>query len=170
MYLWLIFGFLSTMLNCDLQRFLTSHPAFVHFMGIIAFFFLFTIIDTNNKTSIGAVWLKTLLVYLLFVLMTKSKWYFVIPILLLLLIDQTVKKDIAIRQAAGNNVEDETIQRQQHITRNINIMIFILIIVGVVHYMILQYQQYRQDFSILKFFFGITKCKTMMEVKQLTKV
>jgi hypothetical protein len=40
--LWLLFGFLSSMVSCDLQRFMQSHLLFRHFVGLVSFFFLFT--------------------------------------------------------------------------------------------------------------------------------
>lgn len=158
MFLWLIFGYLAGLLNCDLQRFLQSHPVWIHVFGITAFFFLFTILDSNNKTSIGVVWVKTLFIYMLFVLMTKSKWYFVVPVLALLLIDQTIKKDIAIKQADGKDVEKQK-ETQQQITRLLNVVIITMILVGTVHYMYLQKLEYGKEFSFAKFFLGFGKCK-----------
>lgn len=157
MFLWLIFGYLSTLLNCDLQRWLRKHPIFIHAFGLVAFFFLFTLIDSNNKTSIGIVWFKTVLIYILFVLMTKSKWYFVIPVLALLLIDQSFKKDLAIKKANSENVEKSE-RRQITLTKFINAFVIALIIIGTIHYAYLQKKQYKNAFSWIAFF-GIKKCK-----------
>jgi len=159
MYLWMIFAYLSGLLNCDLQRFMQRNPLFVHIMGLTAFFFLFTLIDTNNKSSIGLVWVKTFFVYSLFVLMTKSKWYFVIPVLVLLLIDQSMKKDVAIKEAAEKPYSKEQLELREKITRVVNIVIICLILVGVLHYMFIQYSEYKSKFSLFKLFFGINKCK-----------
>lgn len=158
MYLWIIFGYVATLLNCDLQRFLKTYPLAMHLAGLIAFFFLFTVIDTNNQSNIQTVWFKTVLTYFLFVLMTKSKWYFVVPVLALLLIDQTLKKDLAFRQADG---QDTTAieKRQDIISSYINVLIIFLTIVGAIHYLILQRTEYGKQFDIFKFFFGWTRCK-----------
>ena len=43
LYLWLLFGFLSTMVSCDLQKWMVDNTFFRHVIGIIAFFFLFTV-------------------------------------------------------------------------------------------------------------------------------
>jgi hypothetical protein len=91
LYLWLLFGYLSSMISCDLQKLMTENNIIRHIIGIIAFFFLFTLVDSNNKLHIGYVWLKTFIVYFLFILMTKSKWYFSLPVLLLIIIDQSIK-------------------------------------------------------------------------------
>lgn len=159
MFLWLIFGYLAAMLNCDLQRMLQQHPLWVHLFGLTAFFFLFTILDSNNKSSIGVIWLKTLFIYILFVLMTKSKWYFVVPVLILLLVDQSVKKDLAIKQAKGEDVTQYK-QQQEKLTNILNITIITLIIVGTIHYIILQKLEYKTNFSLFQFFFGLSNtCK-----------
>jgi hypothetical protein len=159
MFLLLIFGYLAAMLNCDLQRMLMQHPLWIHLFGLTAFFFLFTIIDTNNKSSIGIVWLKTVLIYVLFVLMTKSKWYFVVPVLVMLLIDQSVKKDIAIREAKGEDTSKYR-KRQETLTKILNITIIVVIVAGTLHYMIFQKLEYKSNFSLFQFFFGVNRnCK-----------
>lgn len=156
MFLWLIFGYLTALLNCDLQRFLTQHPAWIHAFGLTAFFFLFTLLDSKNKTSLGVLWIKTFFIYLLFVLMTKSKWYFVVPVLVLLLIDQSLKKNIAIKE--GNNEPVDKSEHEQLISF-INMVVLVVIIVGTIHYYMLQKAQHKTDFRLSKFFFGIKDCK-----------
>lgn len=158
MYLWLIFGFLAGMLNCDLQRFMSQHPSIVHIFGLTAFFFLFTLLDSNNKNHIALVWLKTFLIYFLFVLMTKSKWYFAIPVITILLVDQTLKKHLAIKQAAGKATEDDA-ALQQDVSKFMNIFVVIVIVIGAIHYLFLQMSEYGDKFSFTTFLFGITRCK-----------
>lgn len=160
MFLWIIFGYLATLLNCDLQRFIIRNPLSVHLIGLTAFFFLFTLIDTNNKTSLWIITVKTILIYVLFVLMTKSKWYFVVPVLVLLLVDQAIKKHLAIQQASGGSTSslEET---QKRATQILNVLIISIILIGTMQYMYLQYLEYGKRFSLYKFFFGVSKCKDM---------
>jgi hypothetical protein len=161
MYLWIIFGYLSALLNCDLQRMIKGQPIVLHAFGLTAFFFLFTVLDGSNKTAIGYVWLKTVFIYILFILMTKSKWYFVVPVLLLLLVDQTLKKDVAFHKA-GEESSSKHIEKyervQQLISRVINIGIIFIILIGTLHYFFLQRAQHGTDFSFFKFFLGWTRC------------
>lgn len=158
MYLWLIFGFVSTIINCDLQRFMKKYPFFMHLFALTAFIFLFTLLDSNNKTSISLILIKTFFIYILFVLMTKSKWYFVLPVLALLLIDQLMKKKVAIDEAAGRKSEDY-VKIQETTSKIINIVILVTIITGTIHYVFLQRREYGKNFSWFNFFFGITRCK-----------
>jgi hypothetical protein len=165
MFLWVMFGFLVAIINCDLQRFIKQNPAFFHIVGLTAFFFLFTLLDTKNNIGIQFILIKTVFVYFLFVLMTKSKWYFVIPVLILLLTDQLIKKNLAfVEQRAEDPKEkiEKLRARQQKITYILNITIIVLIFVGASHYMILQKIEYKDKFSFWKFLFGISQCKPYM--------
>ena len=159
MFLWLIFSFLSIMINCDLQRFIRSNPLFFHLIGLLAFFFLFTLLDSNNTSSIGIIWIKTIFIYLLFLCLIKSKWYFIIPVLGLLLIDQTIKKDIAFKK---NRDPTQDLSINKKISQYINIFIIVLIIIGTIHYMFLQKKQHKDNFSLFKFFFIVKNCSKNM--------
>ena len=164
MYLWLLFGFLTLQVNCDLQR-LMQHSVWVrHLVSILAFFFLFTLIDTNNKSNLITTWIKTVVVYILFILTTKSKWFFAIPVLALLLIDQSLKKYVGdlSQQGKGHGeiANQDKINTILRITKVINIIVFVIIIVGAVDYAIRQKREYKGQFSMVKFFLGTTKrCK-----------
>ena len=94
LYLWLLFGFLSTIVSCDIKRLMTHNVFFRHTVGIISFFLLFTVIEPDNEMDVFSIWTKTIYIYLIFLFMTKSKWYFSIPVLLLLLVDQSLKFQI----------------------------------------------------------------------------
>ena len=160
MFLWLMFGYLSVLLNCDLQRLIKNHPLVLHFVGILAFFFLFTVIDSSNKTNIMNIWIKTIFIYLMFILLIKSKWYFVVPVLCLLLIDQSLKKDISYRKQADPEKDITTYEAfAKEFSRIANILIIVVIITGTIHYAILQKQEYQDKFSWMTFFLGVTTCK-----------
>jgi hypothetical protein len=160
-FLWILFGYLSKILNCDLQRLMSAHPLVIHLIGVTTFFFLFTILDTKNKTHIALVWLKTVFVYVAFVLMTKSKWYFIVPILVILLVDQTIRKHLAIQEERGADTE-KLKEIQEKSSKVFDIIILVLICIGTIHYMMLQRAEYKDDFSYFTFFFGVTQCKNYM--------
>jgi hypothetical protein len=158
MFLWLIFGLMSTMVNCDIQRFMGNQQYLFHTFGFIAFVFLFTLLDSNNKTSIWVIWLKSIVVYVLVILMTKSKWYFVVPVLVLLLADQSIKKELAFRKDSGKDVKAlEAFQTSA--SRVINIVVVVLIVLGTMHYAVLQKLEYGDDFDIGTFLLAVPQCK-----------
>lgn len=100
LYLWLLFGFLSSIVSCDIKKLINENVYFRHFVGLISFFLLFTITDKDNDNdlNISRIWMNTFFVYLIFLMMTKSKWYFSIPVLLLIVIDQSYKFQIEFIQ------------------------------------------------------------------------
>jgi len=156
LFLWIIFGYLTVLLNCDLQRVLKHNPIALHLAGIVAFYFLFTVLDAN-VAPIWLIWLKTIGVYALFVMMTKSKWYFVLPVMLLILADQCMRQQVAYEVQAGTNVNQALFTK---ISTCILVVIVVLIVVGCLHYTTLQAIEYGPEFSWYEFFFGInTSCK-----------
>jgi hypothetical protein len=171
MYLWILFGYLSVLLNCDLQRFIRSHPLAMHLVGILAFFFLFTVLDSQNTSDITVVWVKTILIYIMFILITKSKWYFVVPVMILLLIDQSMKKDLAFHKARldkdkskeRKDIVDMKEKRVENWSSVINKLIYAIVIIGTAHYVYLQKLEYKKKFSWSAFFLGVSRnCKHTM--------
>lgn len=164
MYLWLLFGLLATTVNCDLQRLLQESALVRHAVSLTAFFFLFTFLDAQARTmSLAHVWVKTLVVYALFVLTTRSKWYFALPVLALLLLDQVLKRHAATGDPAGpardaRDARDRQ-RRTERVSGAINKLIIAVILVGAVHYAWLQRVEYGKAFSFAKFIFGTNRCK-----------
>ena len=171
LYLWLLFGFLSSIVSCDIKRLMTHNVFFRHVVGVISFFLLFTVIEPDNEMDVVSIWIKTFYIYLIFLLMTKSKWYFSIPVLLLLLVDQSLKfqlnfekqKEVKEKGENGENVKKienvekvetgengSTIVRYENIRNKLNVSIIALIVVGFLHYTYRQYNVFGPKFSLVK--------------------
>lgn len=159
LYLWLLFGFLSTMVSCDLQRWMIHNQLFRHFIGIVAFFFLFTVFDTTGTRSVGKIWLKTVFVYFIYILMTKSKWQFALPVILLLIIDQTIA--LHIKYIKSNPEENNKTEIKSWSSRRnyLDILMGIFIVIGAIHYIIRQRSEFGKGFSWSKFLF-VNRCST----------
>lgn len=153
LYLWLLFGYLSSMIGCDLQRWMTDNQAFRHLVGLVAFFLLFALFDTTTHIDIGSIILKTFLVYSVFILMTKSKWYFSIPTLLLLVMDQGLKY-----QATYLEKEKKSHNNIDRVREYLNYIIITLIIIGFIVYGFRQYNAFGKNFSFIKLLFS-NKCQ-----------
>lgn len=158
LYLWLLFGFLSTMVSCDIQHWMHNSLLFKHFVGVIAFFFLFAVLDTSNKSHIFLLWVKTFFIYAVFLLMVKSKWYFSLPILLMLIIDQSIKvhRDYLEEHKTG----ETTLKQYDKIRDYINYGIIGLIVVGFGHYTVRQYMEFGSKFNFGKLLFSYG-CKNL---------
>ena len=167
LYLWLLFGFLSTIVSCDIKRLMTHNVFFRHVVGIISFFLLFTVIEVESEMDVFSIWIKTIYIYFIFLLMTKSKWYFSIPVLFLLLVDQSLKFQINFEKKKeevkdadlgengnGENVEngenDSIIVRYENIRNKLNVSMIALIVVGFLHYTFRQYNEFGPKFSLIK--------------------
>ena len=163
LYLWLLFGFLSNIVSCDIKRFM-NNVYFRHFIGVIAFFLLFTITDKDNDLNIGGIWIKTFFVYFIFLMMTKSKWFFSVPVLLLLIVDQSYKFEIDFidKNKKENKKEtikyDNEIQKYENIRKYLYYAIITLIVVGFIHYTLRQYKEFGSKFSFSKLLF-YSSCK-----------
>ncbi len=151
LYLWLLFGFLSSIVSCDVKRLMTNNVFVRHIVGIISFFLLFTVIESDNQLDVFSIWAKTLYIYFIFLLMTKSKWYFSIPVLLLLVVDQSLKFQIKFEESRKEKKEnDPTILGYENIRNNLYVCIIALIVAGFVHYAFRQYNEYGSKFSLVK--------------------
>ena len=155
-YLWLLFGFLSSMISCDVQELMNNNIIFRHGISIIAFYLLFMIFETGPPKDVFFIWKKTLLIYFVFLLMIKNKWYFSIPILLILVADQSLKHQITYLSKI--NSADTNIIKYQNIGDKLYILLIVLIVCGFIHYTIKQYTDYGSKFSIGKLLFTST-CK-----------
>jgi hypothetical protein len=156
LYLWLLFGYLSTIVSCDIKRLMTDNIYFRHFVGLISFFLLFTIIDKDNNLDVLNVWLKTCFAYFIFLLMTKSKWYFSIPVLIFIIIDRSVKFQIDF--VKNKTPEDNIIDYYEKVREYIYNILILFIVVGFLHYALRQYREFGSKFSLIKLFFYST-CK-----------
>jgi hypothetical protein len=160
LYLWLLFGFLSSMVSCDMQRWMKDNTAFRHLVGIVAFFFLFTVIDQKNQQPVSYIWAKTFFVYFLFILMIKSKWQFSIPVLLLLIVDQSIRVQMDYMERKSkqkDNNDDATIILWNKVRTALSVGLGILVVAGVIHYAIRQKKEFGSKFDWTTFFFA-SKC------------
>ena len=158
LYLWLMFNYLSSLLNCDLQKILHENVYVKHILGLIAFYFLFTVLDPNNNMSVGITFAKTIVIYALFMMITKSKWYFSLTAISLLLIDQILKNQIEYLKKKEPSVNVSRLEKGRTV---LEILMIIVIFIGYIHYLVIQRMDYKKEFSWLKFVFGTVKCKNV---------
>ena len=160
LYLWLLFGFFTSLLGCDLQRLVSQNMYIKHFLALISFFFLFTLLDPGNRSSISQIWLKTVLVYVLFVMSTKSKAWASILILVLLIIDQTLKTQLNYLNTQ-ESPDAAVISRLEQWRRLLYQLMIVVIVAGFAHYYIYQKGEYGDTFNLPSFIFGTPKCREM---------
>ena len=162
LYIGLLFGLLSTLLSCDMKRLINNNMYFRHLIGLISFFLLFTITDKDNKNelNIKTIWINTIFVYGLFIMMTKSKWYFSIPALILIVVDQSYKFQIEFiqKEKKKSSKQIEKVNTYEKIRKYTYAVMITLIVIGFIHYTIRQYKHFGSKFSFIKLIFYNT-CK-----------
>jgi hypothetical protein len=149
LYLWLLFGFLSSMVSCDLQRAMQTSMLTRHIVGVISFFFLFTIMDTNKSVHIATILVKTLFVYSIFIMMSKSKKHFAYPLLFILVWDQMMKYHIEYLEA-----RNEDASKWKKVREVTHIAIYVLIFTGFIAYGVRQHNEFGSDFDLKLLVFG----------------
>lgn len=162
LYLWILFGFSTGLLSCDLQRLVNKNIYVKHLLSIVCFFFLFTVLDPSNRTNFLQTFIKTLGVYGLFIMTTKSKAWAAVTIVLCLIIDQSIKTEInyimgngEVTQAAVQN----KVERLKSYRKILYSVIIIVAIIGFIEYYMYQRAEYSEDFSLWTFILGTSHCE-----------
>jgi hypothetical protein len=182
--------FFENFFSCDLQRLFMYNVAAKHVIAFISAFFLITLVDQNasNAKNIGELFATTFKIYALYIMSTKAKAYFVLPMIIVLFVDQILKIQIDIMErkegmedkpktaageqsktAAGDfaakidakmNKKDR-IDLLKRIREYLTYVIVTLIVVGVLHYYVRARLEFQDQFSHSAFFFGTRKCANL---------
>ncbi len=165
-YFWLLFGGIGDTLSCDLKK-AFDYPLFRHFTAIISIFLLFVIIDKNDNGAYE-IWKNTIFLYIFYVLLTKNKWYFSIPIIILVLLDQTIlSENKYLEKIMSNENNDENndenirtkIENYEKYRLYLQYIIIGLILIGFIQYLIRQKIKFKNRFNLFTFIFDV-KCKS----------
>ena len=189
-YIILMARFFENFFSCDLQRLFMYNVAAKHVIAFISAFFLITLVDQNasNAKNIGELFATTFKIYALYIMSTKAKAYFVLPMIIVLFVDQILKIQIDIMErkegmedkpktaageqsktAAGDfaakidakmNKKDR-IDLLKRIREYLTYVIVTLIVVGVLHYYVRARLEFQDQFSHSAFFFGTRKCANL---------
>jgi steroid 5-alpha reductase family enzyme len=155
MMLWLIFGFMTPLLSCDIQRLMTNNIFAKHIMSFILFFFLMAVIDTSNTASLGKTWLKALYIYILFMFAIKSKLAASMTVIIILVIDQSIRLHMDYKK---RNNDTKNLDKYETVRKILFVALILVVAVGYIMYMIRAMKEHGDDFSQVKLFFGTNKC------------
>lgn len=155
-YIVMIGRFFENFLSCDLQRLFDSSVEIKHFLAIISVFFLLTSIDTSMKLTDAA--RNTIIVYILYILSSKSKAYTVIPMLVLLSIDQLLKVYVDTNKDAKDELTIKLSKYATYFRNALTFIILVLIFGGALFYLIRAQNEFGDKFSYRKFILGTGKC------------
>lgn len=130
--LWTLFGYVVAHIDCNLQLRLRQNPGVGYLTLLVCGFFLFVqpyfqtidpevrkAVEPTTPPSLGVLWLRTLVVFLLVVLWIKSKWQFALAAMTVLLAENLTKYAL-LRRAhdtkANAHGQNDAHQRHRLIT------------------------------------------------------
>lgn len=162
LYLWILFGFSTGLLSCDLQRLAEKNIYVKHLLSIVCFFFLFTVLDPSNRTNFAQTFLKTLGVYALFVMTTKSKAWAAVTIVTCLIADQAIKTEINYTMGNGEvtlPAVQTKVERLKSYRKALYAVIILVSIIGFIEYYFHQKADRKDNFDLWTFLIGTSKCE-----------
>lgn len=153
MYFIIAANYVNDMFSCDLRRLLTNSLVAKHVVLLLGA--LFWVTESNSSDRFGVLLLEAFVIYMLFVLSTKSKAYLLMPILGLAVVDQLLRLYV---KSTPDLVEKT--KRNLDIARMTVQGLCVVTIVGsFVGYLIRQVHDKGTDFNFATFMLGTIKCE-----------
>lgn len=162
-------NFTGNLLSCENQELFTNNMYVKHF--VLYMILLITVVYTNKKNFITgklekqsfSVQLLSLLgysafIYLLFVLLTKMRFIYIVVALVILFVHVFVT-DYKKNQVNPENKEE--IEKYETVELVLEILLGFITVVGVGLYYMKQKSDHGNEFSISKFLVGVPVCKRM---------
>ena len=167
-------NYISELLGCKIQNLLTNNIFVKHIAGFMCLFFFITHLSpfqieekdgTLRKEKVGMTAIRTLLIYIFYIITSKTYWSFTLTaysLIFIIYILYLVQTDYYLD-------DEETTERINNIKLILAIAIAIIILVGFGIYLNEKYIEYgvkncnkkysKECFNIRKFFLGNTKCR-----------
>ncbi len=156
-YLLVFCNFTAELLGCNLQTVLRDNIYAKHIIALVLLFFLIIVVnpsyaDQNILKNIGI----TLLIYLWFIITTRSPFSIMMMILVCLIAAYIA--NIA-KDRYTNEKKEDSANKAQLVQNILAIAAVLLSIIGFFIYMYEKKLEYKDDFSFKRFFTGTTTCK-----------
>jgi len=156
-YLLVFCNFTAELLGCNLLTVLRENMYAKHIIGIILLFFLIIVVNPSNADkNIFKNILVALLIYLWFILTTRSPFSIMVAVLVCLI---AVYITNIAKDRYTNEKNEDAANKAQLIQNILAITALILSIVGFFIYFYEKKLEYKDEFSLRKFFSGTTTCK-----------
>lgn len=165
-------NFLAETMGCQMQKLLTNNMIAKQIAMFLLIFFTMDFSDSTLESP-SVKFKKTVFVYILFLLLSKmdlKMTIFAIILLAILYISHIYKKyyEAIISENNPNNIKkSEKEEYAKSITTISNLQKILMtltggvILVGFFIYLIEKKQEHKKSFNLIKFIFGVKKCKHM---------
>jgi len=150
-------GFVAQTLGCKTQKLLIENMYVKHILIIMLVYFTSRVFseDKNPNENIKT----TLLIYVIYLLFTKMNIYFTLLVFTMLCINYILSTYVEYYEK--NGIEEERVSQFKNIQEKITIASFVFISLGFSLYFNEKFTEFRKDFSLTKFIFGIVKCDSL---------
>jgi hypothetical protein len=158
-------NFLAEVFPCRIQNVLRSNMLVKHLFGLFTMIFFVVLSSGVTEKDIFKIAKTSILLYILFILISKSQVYAFYFILVFLGITYIINimKDKEKENIKGDEKTDKLINEKINNYDNIMYMLYLLIIIttiiGVILYIGEKKIEYKNNFNYLTFFLGKPKCK-----------
>lgn len=170
LFLALLGNFLAKVLPCNLQTLFKNNMIIKH---LILFMLIYFTIHVYHDDIIHPkrLLLSSLIIYLLFLLFSKQSFNFSFIIIVLLCVEYILHSYISFykNKLEKNETNDKSKQENKNINDFIDLLkkisviilyiIVVVLIIGSISYYNKQKNSYKNNFDIIKFIFGVNKCK-----------
>ena len=162
-------NFVAETLGCKTQKLLSENMLAKNIINILVIYFAISFTSKNKKYSPLNIFIKSLLIWFIFLIFTKMNIVFTLIAFLLLIILLLLKDYIEYYNYYLNNEKEEDKKKELMnkidilylIIKILIIIIFIIILIGFTLYFLKQYKEHSKNFSYIIFLFGKNKCNSL---------
>jgi len=155
-------GYISELLTCKLQKHLSENMLYKHITLFAVIFAILMLGDSEFENVPSTHLLISSGIFISFMLFIKMNLHFTIISIILLLITLIVNHYLEFYKKKDNpNNHKDLILYLDKIKKLCIIIVAIIIVTGFAAYFLEKRQEYSKNWSTYKFFFGITKCKSL---------
>ena len=154
-------NFLAEIFPCRIQYLLRSNMYVKHIFGLFTMIFFVVLSSGIKDKDIFTIVQISILLYILFILISKSQiytFYFILMLLCITYIIHIIKEKEKENKDEKNDTL-EKINNYEYIMYVLYILIIIITILGVILYMGEKKIEYKNSFNYITFFFGKPSCK-----------
>lgn len=162
LYLIISSDFISDTFGCKVKKIMSSNIFIKHLLGFLTFYFFIAIADADCDFSLDKKLGLSLIVYLVFILSTKTYYKFWIGLILslgVLYILELIKE----KKLENKNLTEEERNKITSNIENLQILSIIVgsgfLITGFIYYLGEKKIEYKDDFNLSKFFFTNDGCR-----------
>ena len=155
-------GYVSTVLGCQFRNSLKTNLISKYFLTFLIVYFS---INFTDKKKINPFYnlVKSFIIMILFIIVSRMNIYFSFSILILLFISLFIR-NLKEYDNLENNKKYETLINISE--KYLKYLIVALIIIGFIQYFITKKQEYGKKFDLIKFTFGKPNCDSAIKFQK----